>query len=93
MTQIKVHGSTVLRGFHEQWESEMEEEEIIINVAVAEGAADGKTNETKETASSTATAKPTSAEGNRYQQQQVEGMEEEKIPHISDEVAEEIENQ
>jgi len=53
----------VLRGFHEQWESEMEEEEIIINVAVAEGAADGKTNETKETASSTATAKPTSAEG------------------------------
>eukprot|EP00593_Proboscia_inermis_P001199 CAMPEP_0171294742 /NCGR_PEP_ID=MMETSP0816-20121228/3227_1 /TAXON_ID=420281 /ORGANISM="Proboscia inermis, Strain CCAP1064/1" /LENGTH=92 /DNA_ID=CAMNT_0011766799 /DNA_START=666 /DNA_END=945 /DNA_ORIENTATION=- len=92
MTQIKVHGSTVLRGFHEQWESEMEEEEIIINVAVAEGAADGKTNETKETASSTATAKPTSAEG-LLSAVEVEGMEEEKIPHISDEVAEEIENQ
>ena len=61
----------MLQGFHKQWENEMEEEAISRNGAAVGGAYDGPTNEIKKMASFIVTAKPTSVEGNRYQQQQV----------------------
>lgn len=59
-SQIKVHGSTMVQGFHEQWE-ENEEEEIIVDDsdddadALVEGEDQSTQNETDSTNSSTRT--------------------------------------